>query len=576
MDQHLISIILFVPLFSLILILFLPKEKIHFAKHITLATTLIQLIVALAIYWGFESVLEGSGYNHLNEFQFVEKASWFSIALSGLGTVDVQYLVGLDGLNVTMVLLCGIVLFVGAISSYAIDKKERAYFALYLLLCTSVVGCFVALDFFLFFLFFEFMLLPMYFLIAIWGGKRREYASIKFFIYTLTGSVLILIVMIGLYSSVIDPIETGLKAGLLDSSEWTEENVGLVQASVHAGEIKSSDLVRTFNMVYMTDNGNFLPNSILSIFRKTDLLGQPVRIMAFLALLIGFIIKLPSVPFHTWLPDAHVEAPTPISVVLAGILLKIGAYGLIRIGYGIFPDGAIHYSYLIAIMGVISIIYGALNALAMKDLKKMVAYSSVSHMGFVLLGMASMTIEGVSGAIYQMFSHGIISAALFVIAGVIYDRTKDRGIENYRGIAEKMPYYTGITAITFFAALGLPGFSGFIGEILVFFGAFNSHKVNGLLPVWPAVIATFGLLVTAAFFLWTLQRMFFGKYWTKAKIDLVDLTLRERMMLVPLVILMLVFGIFPSLLTDLSSSGVVKFCETALLAGKLSLNVLGL
>jgi NADH-quinone oxidoreductase subunit M len=284
-----------------------------------------------------------------------------------------------------------------------------------------------------------------------------------------------------------------------------------------------------------------------------------VRMLAFLALLIGFAIKLPVVPLHTWLPDAHVEAPTPVSVVLAGILLKVGAYGILRCAYGIFPDGAIHFSWYIGFAGVISILYGGFNALAMADLKKMIAYSSVSHMGFVLLGIASLTSEGMNGSIFQMFSHGILSSLLFAI-------------DYYRGLAIKMPVYTTVVTVAFFASLGLPGFSGFIGELFILLGAFDSFGVNGLLPRWMAIVSTLGILISAAYFLWTLQKMFFGKFSLSPnlKSDLVldDLNVREKMMLVPLVFIAIGLGLFPGLLFGKISLSVSQFAAYVLDAGK--------
>jgi NADH-quinone oxidoreductase subunit M len=286
-----------------------------------------------------------------------------------------------------------------------------------------------------------------------------------------------------------------------------------------------------------------------------------VRLAVFLALFIGFVIKLPSVPFHTWLPDAHVEAPTPVSVLLAALLLKVGAYGILRVPYSMIPEGAVYFAWFIALLGMISILYGALNALAMKDLKKLIAFSSVSHMGFVLLGIASATPEGVNGAIFQMFSHGILSALLFLIAGVLYDRTHDRLIENYRGLASRMPSYTVIVTITFFASLGLPGFSGFIAELFVLLGAFNSGTVNQLLPQWMAVGAAIGILLGAVYYLWTLQKMFFGKYWTKDLAfwnKLKDADGRELIMMFPLILLTILFGLFPGLFFDYISGSVSR------------------
>ena len=274
--------------------------------------------------------------------------------------------------------------------------------------------------------------------------------------------------------------------------------------------------------------------------------------------LIGFGVKLPAVPVHTWLPDAHVEAPTPVSVVLAGILLKIGGYGFLRIAFPIFPEIAHQYALWIVGFGVLSILYGAYNALSMNDLKKMIAYSSVSHMGFVLVGIGSLTSEGLNGAVYQMFSHGILSAMLFLLVGVLYDRTHDRRIDSYQGLASVMPKYTAMIAVAFFASLGLPAFSGFIGEIFTLMGSFNSP----LIPKWLTGLAAFGLVLGAGYFLWTLQRMFFGKFWVRQYEEtLQDLTSREKVMLYPLAILALVFGLFPNLIfgvTGLSLAELVK------------------
>jgi NADH-quinone oxidoreductase subunit M len=416
----------------------------------------------------------------------------------------------------------------------------------------------------------------MYFLIGIWGGPRREYAAIKFFIYTLIGSLLILVVMIGLYTSVIDPAATALKLHLASSRELvTPAMVEQVQQSLTRGLVAPANLVHTFSIPAMYEGRNFVPGSILHALSAVQVGGIPIRLLAFLLFFAGFVIKLPVVPVHTWLPDAHVEAPTPISVLLASLLLKVGGYGLFRVVYPIFPDGAAYFAYFIGCVGVLSILYGAMCALAMSDLKKLIAYSSVSHMGFVLLGLASLTAEGANGAMYQMFSHGLISGMLFIITGVIYDRTGSRLIQHFRGLAFAMPAFTALVVVAFFASLGLPGFSGFIAELLVLLGAFSSSSVSGMLPRWMAIAATGGLLLGAAYYLWTLQRMFFGKLWVHPEVmdqpAMADLNKREYLMLVPLALLTLLFGLFPSLLLDKISPAVNQWVDLVLAGGKIQI-----
>lgn len=519
--QNILTYIFLFPLLVSLAMLFIPSERWKVFRRLAMAAVGVQLVLSIILMMNFDQNLSPQSW--AGAFQFVEKMDWINLSMGSIGSISIQYFLGIDGISLPLVILSTFVLLIGVISSWNIQEKAKGYFILYLVLSSSIIGCFIALDFFLFYLCFEFMLLPMFFLIGIWGGARRSYASIKFFLYTLLGSLFILVVMIGLYLSVLD------------------------------GE------VNTFSLVQMMD-GNYESGTILDPNSSQLMLGYSARALAFLFLIIGFGIKLPAVPVHTWLPDAHVEAPTPISVVLAGLLLKVGAYGLLRIAYGIFPDVAIDFSGFVAIVGVLSILYGGMNALAQRDLKRMVAYSSVSHMGFVLVGLASLTAVGFSGSLFHMVSHGLISPALFLIAGVIYDRTGNRQMENFSGLASKMPVYTFFMAVFFFAGLGLPGLSGFVGELMVLMGAFGSSQFS----TWIGILATIGIAISAAYFLWTIQRMFFGKYFVRESAwepNMLDLTIREKLMLIPLAILVLLLGVYPRFMLDYSNETIEFFIQ---------------
>lgn len=513
-----LTLITFLPILGMIIVLALPKEKVSAVKFTTLIVTGIQVILAILILTSYN--FAAGGIFEQETFQFIEKARWIEItAFSWLGTIKVDYFLGIDGLSVPMVLLTALISFIATMSSWNIKKGIKGYFALFLLLDTGMMGVFVALDFFLFYVFWELMLLPMYFLIGIWGGPRKEYAAIKFFIYTLLGSVLILLVMIGLYFSAQEVLPGGEK-------------------------------VFTFNLLALMENSNYLSDGILSPFNPNNW-----RLIAYIALFIGFAIKIPMFPFHTWLPDAHVEAPTPISVILAGVLLKMGTYGILRVSYPIFPDITQQLAWYIGLFGMINIIYGALVALAQKDFKKLIAYSSVSHMGYVMLGMASLSTAGLNGAIFQMFNHGTITAMLFLIVGVIYDRAHTKGIYDFGGLATQMPVYTGFVTVAFFAAIGLPSLSGFISEALVFIGSIGVETTRVL-----GMISTLGILLGAAYMLWTLQRIFFGKLNEKWS-ALQDLETREYLMFIPLTVIIIFLGVYPSAMLDYLNASVNTLVE---------------
>jgi NADH-quinone oxidoreductase subunit M len=521
------------------------------ARNIAIGLSTLQLALLGYIYGAFDKT---SGL-----FQFNETHHWFSISLGSMGQFMSKYTLGIDGLSISLLLLTGLITWVALWNSTEIKEKIGGYYALVLLLNASIMGCFMAKDLFLFYVFFEFMLLPMYFLIGIWGGPRRNYASLKFFLYTLAGSLFILIVMLGMGIAYVDPYETALLNGLIrPEQDFNIEALKTVQQLIQSQELATSSLVHSFDMQALADFKNCQITSILHISSGWQLAGMSAREWGFWLLFIGFAIKLPMVPLHTWLPDAHVEAPTPISVLLAGVLLKIGAYGWLRITIPFFQIEALMAANILAGLGALSIIYGAYNALAMTDLKKLVAYSSVSHMGFVLLGIAAFTAEGWQGAIFQTISHGVLSALLFLIVGVLYSRTGNREIDSYSGLVTLMPRFTVISGIAIFASLGLPGFSGFIGEFFSLLGAFSSPFVHPVIAVFGAL----GLLLGAGYLLWTFQKIYLGKLYQKnADWSLPDLNKLELLSLFGLGIISILLGVYPGLLFELSEKFVTELLK---------------
>ena len=503
-----LSWMVFLPILGMIIVLLIPKAQTKSIKYITLVFPVLQILLCIVMLVGYNAGM--AGVNSESSMQFVEKVPWIGLTLNSIGNINIEYFLGVDGISFPMVLLTALIGFVGAVASFSVKKNEKGYYAMYLFLLTGMMGTFCALDLFLFFVFWEIMLFPMYFLIGIWGGERREYAAIKFFIYTFFGSIFILISIIALFLNSVDPVTKS----------------------------------HTFNMITLMNPETLAGSPLFAGFQSIW------RLLIFGALFIGFAIKVPIFPFHTWLPDAHVEAPTAISVILAGVLLKMGTYGLMRISFPIFPDAAKYFQIPLAILAAINIIYGALCAMAQKDFKKLIAYSSISHMGYVLLGMASLTTIGMNGAIFQMFNHGTVTAVMFLMVGVIYDRAHTRGLNEFGGLANKMPKYFAVTMIAFFASIGLPGLSAFISESFIFLGGFSSDAIRVI-----SIVSMLGIILNAGYILWTIQRLFFGtlpEKWGGLK----DINGRELLSSVPLLVIIIVLGILPSMFINLMSTSV--------------------
>ena len=489
--NHLLSFMIFLPVAGIPFVMLIPSERKTAIRAVAAVFSGLPLILGFLLYRAYNPTNVG--------LQMEEHFVWIS-------TFNIEYFVAVDGISISMVILTVLISFIACIASFGIEKSIRGYFAMFLLLETGMIGVFCSLDMFLFYVFWELMLLPMYFLIGVWGGPRKEYAAIKFFLYTLFGSVLMLLAIIALYFNSNPTV-------LIDGTPASH----------------------TFNMIKLMVENDFT--------MAGPILGFAFPKIIFIALFIGFSIKIPMFPFHTWLPDAHVEAPTPISVILAGVLLKMGIYGIIRVNYMILPEATQWAAPVVAIFGVINMVYGAFVCMAQKDLKKLIAYSSISHMGFCLLAMSAFTDQGISGCMLQMWNHGIIASMLFLLVGVIYDRAHHREIERFGGLAQSMPEYAALTGLAFMASLGLPGLAGFISEALCFLGAFPVFRVL-------TIISATAVVITAAYYLWTMQRMFLGKLNEKYK-DMEGLKWRERLTLYPLGVIIVVMGFFPMPILDL-------------------------
>ncbi|GAB4011058.1 MAG: NADH-quinone oxidoreductase subunit M [Bdellovibrio sp.] len=497
-SSQLLNWILWMPLIGALGVLIIPSAKKDWIRFWSLINTAITLILSVVLYTKFDSSIAGM-------------QPMFNVVVPWIKNFHINYSLAVDGISLPMIFLTALLCLLCILSSWTIEKSVKAYFALFLFLQTTVFGVFMSMDFFLFYVFWEVMLIPMFFLIGIWGGENREYAAVKFFLYTFFGSILMLVGMVALYYA-------------------------------------SGKGVDSFNILALS--GGKFSDLTINLFGSTFSFSK----LFFVFLFIGFAIKVPVFPFHTWLPHAHVQAPTAISVILAGVLLKMGTYGFLRIAYPIFPEASVHFSDYIAWLGLINVIYGALCAMAQTDVKKLIAYSSVSHMGFVMLGLAAMTVQGMNGAVLQMFNHGTSTAMMFLLVGVLYERSHHRwivrpdGSKGFGGLYTQLPRFSIVFIIAMFASMGLPGLSGFISEALIFLGIYQKYTTI-------TVLALFGLLIGAAYLLWMFKRMFFGEVIDECK-EYTDMNAREIFYMIPLCVAVVVFGIYPAPVLDVMRESV--------------------
>jgi len=481
----LLNLICYLPLAgALAIVFFVKKENSGAIKWFATIVTGLDFLISIPLWFLYSP---GGA-----EFQFASKGDW-------IPSFGVQYIFGVDGFSILLILLTTLLGFISVYSSFtAITERQKEYYIFLLLLQTGMLGVFCALDFILFYVFWEVMLVPMYFLIGVWGGPRKLYAAIKFFLYTLVGSVLMLVGILALYF-------------------------------YNAGGLAT---------VGLPGLGNPATFEIPALYQAAPMMPGGLQFWVFLAFFVGFAIKVPMFPFHTWLPDAHVEAPTAGSVILAGVLLKMGTYGFVRLSLPLLPDATVKAVGWVGLLSIIAIIYGALVSMAQKDMKKLVAYSSVSHMGFITLGMFALNAPGLRGAILQMINHGISTGALFLLVGMVYERRHNRMISEYGGIAKVMPLYATFFMIIALSSLGLPTLNGFIGEFTILIGVFHHSWV------W-ALFASTGIVLGAAYLLWMYQRVFFGEITNDKNKGLTDLNLREQWTVIPLIVMAFWIGLYP-------------------------------
>ena len=491
MDFGYLTVMLFLPIAGIIVIALLPKPQARTIRLTALAFTLASFILSIAVFCLFDRSAGAIG-----QMQFEEKISW-------IPAINAFYHLGVDGLSLPMVILMTFLGFLAVLVSWKIELRPREYFIWLLLLETSILGVFCSLDLVLFFLFWELELIPMYFLISIWGSGRKEYAANKYLIYTLVGSSMML-------------------AGIL-SIYFTTGSLGMMELG-----------------------GLSLASPVI-----------PFTAMFFL-LFIGFAVKLPMVPLHTWLPDAHTNAPTAVSVILAGALLKMGGYGMIRLCVSIFPEIALRYAPLLVALAVVGVLYGAAVTMRQRDLKRLIAYSSVSHMGYVLLGIFALSQMSLTGAVLQMFSHGVITGLLFAMVGLVYDKAHERNLDNLGGLARHMPVIVVVFTIAGLASLGLPGTCGFAAEFITFVGSFSSTAVGGI-QIYT-LLGVLGIVLTAGYILWMLQKVFYGPPLEKYD-GVPDADNIEKVCIFSFVAVIMLIGIYPAILTDVIKMGIVPIVK---------------